>query len=63
MSRTSQDLILSEVPGNQYPTLVAAQRAALTATAYDITITLRLLLEAGVLVQVNGKIVPRADRQ
>jgi hypothetical protein len=63
MSRTSPDLFLTEVPGNQYASLGAAQRAALTATAHDIAATLRSLLDAGVLVQVNGKIVPRAEKR
>jgi hypothetical protein len=62
MTRTSPDLILTEVPGSLYPTLAAAQQAALKATAHDIAATLRALLAAGVLVQVNGKIVSQSDR-
>lgn len=58
MPRQSPDLTLEELSGNQYPDLAAAQQAALKATAHDLAAILRALLASGVLVQVNGRIVP-----
>jgi hypothetical protein len=58
MSPKSPDLILTEAPGDLYPDLAAAQRAALKATAHDLAGIIRVLLAAGVLVQINGRIVP-----
>jgi hypothetical protein len=63
MPRKSPNFTLEEIPGDQYADLAAAQQAALKASAHDITVTLRSLLAAGVLVQVNGKIVPKANKR
>jgi hypothetical protein len=63
MPRKSPDFTLEEIPGDQYADLDAAQQAALKATAHDIAATLRGLMAAGVLVQLKGKIVPRANKQ
>ena len=62
MSRQSPLVSLEEISGTKYPDLTAAQRAALKATAYDIAATLRALLTAGILAQVNGKIIPQEKR-
>ena len=58
MSKKSPDLTITELPGDFFPDLAAAQCAALKATAHDLAKIIRDLLEAGVLVQVNGCIVP-----
>lgn len=60
MPRKSPDFTLEEIPGDQYADLGAAQQAALKATAHDLATTIRALMAAGVLVQLNGKIVPKA---
>lgn len=58
----SPDLTLEELPGDLYPSLAAAQRAALMATASDLAAILRSLLASGVLVQRDGRIIPQSDR-
>lgn len=58
MAPKTPDLILQEIPGDYYPTLAAAQQAALKATARDLAAVLRALLDSGVLIQVNGRIIP-----
>jgi hypothetical protein len=58
MSRTSPDLTILELPGELYPSLATAQQAALKATARDLAAVLRSLLAEGILVQVNGRIIP-----
>jgi hypothetical protein len=63
MSRKSPDFTLEEIPGDQYAELDAAQQAALKAAAHDLASSIRALLAVGVLVQVNGKIIPRANRR
>ena len=59
MSRKSPDLTIEEAPGDLYASLAAAQRAALKPTARDLAAILRSLLADGVLVQREGKIVPK----
>lgn len=61
MPRKSPDLTVTEMSGSQYPTLAAAQRAALEATAHDLAGIIRALLAAGVLVQRDGRIVPNPN--
>ena len=56
MQRQSRDILVTEIPGSQYPTLQDAQRAALTATANDLTRIARSLLAAGRLVQRDNHI-------
>jgi len=63
MLRNKPDFTLEEISGDQYADLVATQQAALKATAHDIAATLKSLLAAGVLVQVNGKIIPQANKK
>jgi hypothetical protein len=59
MPRKYTDFNLEEIPGDLYADLNAAQQAALKATAHDLATTIRTYLSAGILVQVNGKIVPK----
>jgi hypothetical protein len=58
MARKSAHIQISEIPGDQYASLEAAQRGALDALALDMTETIRNLLASGRLVNVNGKIIP-----
>ena len=62
MPRKSPPFTLEEVPGDQYADLDAAQQAALKATAADLVTILRSLLDSGVLVKQDGKIIPRPKR-
>lgn len=56
MHRQPRDILVTEIPGNQYQTLQEAQRAALTATANDLTRITRSLLASGRLVQRGNHI-------
>jgi hypothetical protein len=58
MTRKSPPFTVEEIPGDQYPDLAAAQRAALKATAADLVSIIRSLLASGVLVNDNGRIIP-----
>jgi hypothetical protein len=62
MTRKSPPFTLEEVPGDQYANLAAAQQAALKATAADLAGIIRSMLAAGVLVKVDGKIIPNPKR-
>ena len=59
MARRSPDIEIEELGGNKYPDLTAAQSQARSAIAGDLAAAIRELLAAGVLVQVNGKIIPK----
>jgi hypothetical protein len=59
MARKSPNLQLEEKAGNQYNDLNAAQRDALLLMSSHLADVIRDLLNTGVLVQVNGKIIPR----
>jgi len=50
-------LQVEEIPGNRYPDLVTAQRAALRSMSESLQAVIRDLLERGELVNVNGKII------
>jgi len=63
MPRKSPNLKIEEIPGNQYQSLEDAQKAALKATAADIVLKIRSLLESGVLIVENGKVVPNPDKK
>ncbi len=61
MRRKNQDFQLEEIPGDQYPNLQDAQRAALHPAAFDLAANLRRLLATGRLVNDHNKItVPRS---
>lgn len=61
MSRKSS-IITEEIPGDQFPNLIAAQRDALPFIALHMAQTIRDLLASGDLVQLNGKIIPNTNR-
>jgi hypothetical protein len=56
--RKSPALQVEGISGNQFPDLEAAQRASLPAMSENLQSVIRDLLERGVLVNVNGKIIP-----
>jgi hypothetical protein len=61
MRRKNQDFQLEEIPGDQFPNIEAAQRAALHPAAQELAANMRRLLAAGRLVNDNNKItVPRS---
>ena len=50
-------MTIEEVSGTQFPDLTTAQNTARSALAVDLATTIRELLAAGVLLQVNGQII------
>jgi hypothetical protein len=54
----SLSLQVEEISGDEYPDLESAQRAALPAMSESLQAVIRDLLEKGVLLNVDGKIVP-----
>ena len=56
--RKSPVLQIEEISGDQYPDLETAQAAALPLLADNLVSVIHDLLERGVLVNVNGKIIP-----
>lgn len=61
--RKSPPITITEYPGNEYPSLESAQRAALPALADNLESVIRDLLERGVLVICDGKIIPNPEEQ
>jgi hypothetical protein len=58
MARQAQVIAIEEMPGNEYPDLQAAQRAALPFIADSLTDIIREMLESGELVLKDNKIIP-----
>jgi len=56
-------LQVEEIPGDQFLDREAAQEAALPLFAESLQAVIRDLLERGVLVNVDGVIVPNPDLQ
>lgn len=54
---------IEEISGAEFPDLSTAQAAARSALAADLARTIRELLAAGVLLQVNGRIVPKQRKE
>jgi hypothetical protein len=59
--RKSPALQVEEISGDQFPDLETAQNAALSLLADNLQSVIRDLLECGVLVKVEGKIVPNPE--
>jgi hypothetical protein len=55
-------LQLEEVPGDRYPDLQSAQRAALPSMSESLQAVIQELLERGELVNVDGQILPNPAR-
>ena len=58
MPKKAPMIAIEEMPGDKYPDLESAQRAALPLMSASLQAVIRDLLERGVLVEVNGKIIP-----
>ena len=58
MKKRPVHLHLEQIPGDRYPDLEAAQRAALSSMSESLQAVIRNLLERGELVNDNGKIIP-----
>ncbi len=63
MQRKSPNFEIEEKSGNQYQNLEDTQKAALKATAADLVQIIRSLLESGVLINENGKVVPNPQKR
>lgn len=61
--RRPPPITITETPGNQFADLPAAQRAGLSRLADSLGDVIRDLLECGVLVIRDGKIIPNPERQ
>lgn len=61
--RQPPDLQVEEIEGNKYPDRAAAQRAALPLLSSNLHTVIRDLLESGVLVNVDGKIIPAPENK
>jgi len=60
MPRQSPEMSLQEHPGTKFQDLTAAQRYSLNEAASDLVAIIQTLLDAGILVSQNGKIIPSA---
>jgi len=58
MPREKKTFSIEERPGNEYPSLEAAQQAALPLLSKSLYNVIQELLEQGVLVYVNGVLIP-----
>lgn len=63
MRKSPPITITDEIPGNEYVDLETAKRAALPRLADSLSSVIRDLLERGVLVIVDGCIIPNPERQ
>lgn len=61
--RRPPPITITETPGNQFADLATAQRAGLSRLADSLESVIRDLLEGGVLVIRDGKIMPNPERQ
>ena len=59
LKKNSLSLHIEEVSGDKYPDLKAAQRLALPAIVSALEAVFHDLLEQGVLVVQNGRIIPK----
>jgi hypothetical protein len=62
MARKSKPINIEEIPGEQFPSLAAAQQAAMSDLSLHLAQTVRDLLASGRLVNVNGKITVNTNR-
>jgi hypothetical protein len=60
--RKASTLQVEEMPGDEFPDLESAQRAALPAMSASLQVVIRDLLESGELIIVDGKIVPNPEK-
>ena len=62
MSRKSRDILVTEIPGNQYQTLQDAQLASLHTTAGELSAITCALLASGRLIRRGNQIVVNQER-
>jgi len=60
--RTSSPIQVKEISGDHYPDLMTAQAKAVKNMAADFAAIIRRLQADGVLVNVNGRIIPNPER-
>lgn len=58
MNKNFADVHVEEVSGDKYPDLKAAQRLAMPAIVSSLDSVFRDLLEQGILVIQNGRMIP-----
>ena len=56
-------LQVEEISGDKFPDRDAAQSAALSLLSANLQVVIRDLLELGVLVHVDGKLIPNPKDQ
>ena len=59
MARTSPQIQIREVAGDQFESLEAAQQSARVYIAFDLAKVLRSMIEAGTLEVKDGLIIPK----
>lgn len=59
MARTSPQIHIEEIPGEAFPSLGAAQRAARVTLAFDLAETIKSMIESGKLEIVENQIQPK----
>lgn len=62
MPRKAPEITVEEKAGDKFPSLEAAQRAALPGIASDLAETMRRLLAEGWLINENGRIIPNPEK-
>ena len=58
MGRVCKSIFVEEFEGDRYPDLETVQRIALQPMAADLIVTMRRLIDLGVLVEQDGQIIP-----
>jgi len=59
----SPAILVEEIPGDRYPDLETAQRVALPTIAANFQTVIQDLVARGVLVQVDGKLIPNPSME
>jgi hypothetical protein len=62
VTKKTSALHIEAIGGNQFPSLEAAQNAALPSIASDLAETMRRLRADGILIERNGQIIPNPER-
>lgn len=59
MSRKAPVIAIEEESGDKFPDLETAQNAALSLLSANLQAVIRDLIERGILINDNGKIIPK----
>lgn len=62
MTRKSPNLAIEEFSGSQFPDLRTAQRSAVKGLVPGLAGTVHALLSNGLLIEVDGMIIPNPER-